>query len=856
MKKFLCLFLTLVISLTLTVTAFASSVSAEWNGGEKINFNPLKYHKEYNSSDAAKDLVNKYGLKWYEDPARFVFKGEAMLLQLRTIQASLQRRGATLLSANGETLSNYKDVSTLVPAAQEEAKILKAIGILQSTNNSYMNMNQYTTRGEVAKIVAVTNQSVMGIPELKDPPSFVDINNHWSKDYIIHAYRVGLMSGVTSLNFYPDNAVTLEQLFIILNNQVGYYGITMQDVAKAMNETFKVTYNLDPIRITPEFDSYSVKLNYDVKVKVNVYPNSTKDLVFTSLDESICKVISVSQSTDTATVRGYKTGATYLKVHLKDEPEYAAIIPVYVTNVTIPATGITVNESITIEKGDSYYLTAVISPYNATNKLIKYTSSNTNIAKVDSNGKVTGVSEGTAVITVQTHNGYADYCIVTVKKQTTTTVPATGITLTSSVTLEEGAYQYLSAVVYPYNATDKTVKYYSTDTNIVKVDSNGKITAVKQGVAVIVAQTHNGYTASCIVTVTNKNIPATAVYVNSAITIREGGIYYLTTTVLPSNATDKTVTYSSDNSNIAKVNSNGLVTGVKPGTTVITVKTHNGLKAYCLVTVESSFVPATGITLNSSVNISVGDTYYLTATVLPYNASDKSVIYYSDDSSVAKVNSSGKVTGISPGVAVITAQTHNGFKAYCVVRVGETVIPATGISVADNKMSLEVGESKYIYAAVIPYTATDKTIKYYSDDSNIAVVNSSGKVTGVREGVAVITAETHNGHQTYCVVTVKANGQPQYSSNRSYMYVEGYEESSYYNAFNNETMNFIIKTDKSIKSVNLSNSYCYITKEVTKHPEGWQFTVKSSTLSQNGETLLTVTLSDGQVLTVRICIYP
>lgn len=854
MKKLLSFVLVVILSLSLTVTAFASTTSAKWNGGEKINFNPLKYHTVYTPSSSYKDLVNKYGVTWYEEPTRFVLKGEAMFVQLRIIQASLERRGYKLLSANGETLSNFQDTNTLVQSALEEAKILKAIGVLSGSSNSYMNMDQYTTRAEIAKIVAVTNQSVLGIPDLRSAPSFTDISGNWAESYIIQAYKIGIMDGIYSSSFYPSNAVTLEQLLDILDNEVGYYGITVQDVAKAMNETFKATFNLNPIRITPELSSYSVKKYDEVKVKVNVYPSSSKDLVFTSYDENICKIQSVSQYSDTATIKGYSTGSTYIKVYLKDEPDYFAMIPIYVTGNTISATSISVNDKISIEVGDNYYLTSTVQPYNATDKSVRYSSSDTSVATVDSYGRVYGKSKGTVVITAKTHNGYEDYCIVTVNSQQSTTIPATGITVTSNLSVEVGSAYYINSVVLPYNATNRTATYYTSDSSVARVNSNGLVTGIGKGTAVITAQTHNGYNVYCIVTVTDKNVAATGITVNSTLNLKEDSVYYLSTSVLPYNTTNKTVTYYSDDTSIAKVNSNGMVTGVRKGTTVITAQTHNGYKAYCVVTVEAKNVATTGITVNSEINIEAGSAYYLTSTVLPYNATDKSVIYYSDDTSVATVNSNGMVTGVNKGVAVITAQTISGHKAYCVVKVGQSIISATGITV-ETEVKLQATESKYLTAIVTPYSATDRTVKYYSDDSSIATVDSSGKVTGIKAGTTVITVETHNGYKAYCVVTVTAKSNPSGNS-RSYVHVDTYEESSYYNAFNNETIKFIVNTDLSITSVTLSNSYCYISEGVTSHSDGWKFTVKTSTLSQNGETLLTVTLSNGEQLNVRICIYP
>lgn len=854
MKKLLSLVLAIAMLMMFSVPASASSYANGWNGGEKLNFNPLNYHTTYTGSDWSKDLTNKYGLKWYENPTRFVLKGEAMLLQLRTVQASLIRRGYKQISANGETLNNFNDKDSLVPNAQEEAKILKAIGILSGTSNSYMNMSDYTTRAEVAKIVTVMNQSVLGIPVQRSDNPFTDISYNWAKDYITQAYQTGIMDGVESNRFYPDNAITLERLLDTIDNEVGYYGITLQDVATAMNETFKVTYNLNPIRISSEYASYNVKKYYETQIKVNVYPSTSKDLVFTSLDESICTVTSVNQYLDTVTVKGLKVGMTYIKVNLKDEPNYFTIVPVYVTNNTVNATGITTNNNVSVEVGDSYYLTSTVQPYDTTDKTVQYTSSDTSIATVNSYGKVVGINKGTAVITAQTHNGYKAYCVVTVTNQYTSTVPATGITVNNNISIQEDSSYYLTTTVQPYNATNKSVFYYTTNSNIAKVSYDGKVTGVSEGTAIITVQTHNGYTAYCTVTVTDKNVPATGITVTSSLNLETNASYYLTTSVLPYNATNKSVVYYSSDSSIAAVNSDGKVTGINRGTATITAKSHNGYKAYCTVTVTDKNIPATGISVTSNLNLGIGSVYYLNTVVSPSNATNKSVTYYSNNVYVASVDSYGKVTGVGSGTAVITVQTHNGYQAYCTVTVADNNVQVTGITMVAN-VTLKVADRYTISANVSPSNATDKTIKYRSDNSNIAAVNSSGVITGINEGTTVITAESSNGYKAYCTVTVSNPAAPT-ETKRSYIHVNGYEESSYYNAFNNENITFIVETDLGVNSVNLSNDNCYVSQGVTKHSSGWQFTVKSKTLSQNGETLLTVTLGNGQQLTVRICIYP
>ncbi|MDF2865437.1 MAG: hypothetical protein K0R72_246 [Clostridia bacterium] len=858
MKKFLTFLLIIVMTFTVSTPAFASTYSNGWNGGEKINFTPLKYHTVYSPSDSLKDLTNKYGIVWYESPTRFALKGEVMLLQLRTIQASLKRQGYKQLSANGETLTNFKDRDLLVSTAEDEVKVLKAIGVLSGDSNSYMNMDDYITRAEVAKIVSVTNQSVLGIPVKRSNNSFTDISNNWARDYISQAYGIGVMDGVTSSRFYPDNVISIEQILDILDNEVGYYGITEQDVATAMNETLKITYNLSTTRILADYTSYNVKKNDYTSIRVNVSPYTSKDLEFSVYDESVCKITSTNQYTDTITILGLKVGSTYVKVNIKGEPSIYTIIPVYVTSNDVATTGITINSNLTLEAGDSYYLTATVLPYNATNKAVKYYSSDSNVAMVDSNGRVTGNNKGAAVITAETYNGFSSYCVVTVTDQYTSTIPATGIVTNGNVSIEEGYSYYLETSVLPYNATNKSVVYYSDNSNIATVSSTGRVTGVSQGVTVITAQTHNGYQSRSVVTVTSKTVPATGITITSNVNLKEGNVYYLTTSILPYNATDKTVKYYSSDTSVARVNSDGKITARDAGTTVITAETHNGYKAYCYVTVTENSIQASGITVTSNLNLKVGYEYYLNASVSPYNATNKTIIYYSSDTGVARVDSSGKVTGVSKGVAVITLQTHNGYTASCVITVTESVVSVTGITVNTN-LTLKIAERQYITATVSPYNATDKTVKYYSDDTNIASVNSNGRVTGINKGVTVVTAESQNGYKAYCVVTVNASDIPTTNptdSGKNIMYVSGYGESSYYNAFNNESMTFIVDTSLTINDISLSNDNCYLSQGASSNAKGWQFTVKSRTLSQNGETLLTVTLSNGEKLTVRICIYP
>ena len=172
----------------------------------------------------------------------------------------------------------------------------------------------------------------------------------------------------------------------------------------------------------------------------------------------------------------------------------------------------------------------------------------------------------------------------------TTTVDVEKVSLNkSATTLTEGESETLTATIAPSNATgDKTIKWSSSNAEVAAVDSNGKVTAKKAGTAVITATSSNGKTASCTVTVKQKEIAITGISLNKSTTsLTEGESETLTATIAPSNATgDKTIKWSSSNAEVAAVDSNGKVTAKKAGTAVITATSSNGKTAGCTVTVK------------------------------------------------------------------------------------------------------------------------------------------------------------------------------------------------------------------------------------------------------------------------------
>ena len=423
--------------------------------------------------------------------------------------------------------------------------------------------------------------------------------------------------------------------------------------------------------------------------------------------------------------------------------------PVCVSAVTLDT------NSITLVEGDSQTLTATISPSNAENQKVLWSSSNSSVATVKE-GVVTAIKPGSATITVKSDDGgKTATCEVTVNAKV---YPVTSIVLDkTSHEMTEGDEFTLTATINPSNATNKNVSWKSSNTSVATV-SNGKVTAVKAGSATITVTTEDGSkTATCEVTVNAKVYPVTSVSLSkSSATLTEGESLTLTATVNPSNATNKNVGWKSSNTSVATV-SNGKVTAVKAGSATITVTTEDGSKtATCEVTVNAKVYPVTGVSLNqTSVSLTEGDDFDLTATVYPSNATNKKVTWSSSDTSVASVKN-GMVVAIKPGTAIITVTTEDGNKtATCEIIVSERFYPVTGVSLNVTNATLTIGETLVLTATVLPSNATNKNLTWSSSNETVATV-IDGKIHALTIGSATITVKTEYGKfSSTCNVIVK-----------------------------------------------------------------------------------------------------
>ena len=429
-----------------------------------------------------------------------------------------------------------------------------------------------------------------------------------------------------------------------------------------------------------------------------------------------------------------------------------------VTGVKLDKTeaNVTVDGQITLK--------VTVSPDNAGNKEVEWSSSDSTIASVDNNGVVTGHKAGTATITVKTKDGgKTATCKVTV---TDKVVAVTEVKLEKTTAeMKVGDTLTLTATVTPDNATNKKVTWKSDKTDIADVDANGKVTAKAKGTATITVTTEDGgKTAKCVVTVDEKapeTVPVTGITLDKTeLTLKVGETYQLKHTLNPENATNKNVTWSGNN--YVNVTGQGLVTAKKvtgDNPVDITVTTQEGnFTATCKVTVtaadktelETAITEAESAKTDIAVSTDGSDVEPTKkwVTQSEMDSFDNAIT----DAETVKNNNNATAEQITEAITALNGAKEAFVKAQ---KAGtkETVVKVDSVTLNNSSLTLTVDETATLTATVTPENATNKEIKWESNNQSIATVDENGTVTAVGEGTATITA-TADGVKAECTVTV------------------------------------------------------------------------------------------------------
>lgn len=560
--------------------------------------------------------------------------------------------------------------------------------------------------------------------------------------------------------FRPDNMnvtwvssdtsiVTVDDKGVITGVKGGQAAVSVisEDGIKVASCTVTVrepvtSIKLDVHRVTTSLLTGTYQLTYTIEPKGE---GVNRDVTWTS---SAPDVATVSEN---GLVTFLKPGKATIVVKTVDAGISGNLIDTCEFYINNPVTSVDLDYTdITLKMGEEFRLTALVLPEDASDKTVLWSSSDTNVATVNENGMVTAVNSGSATILCKSaDSGETSMCNVTVYQ------PVTGVTISNeSMTVRKGQEFWLNATCQPENAMNKLIIWSSSDTSIATVDKNGKVTAVEPGDCVITATSQDsGVTARCSLTVTQ---PITGIFLNTnAKTILAGEKFVIIPTIEPLDADNKNVTYTSSDTSVATVDSDGIVTGVRGGKTVIIVKTEErGLIASCLVTVQE-FVSSVNITQDSA-QMNLGAVLQLQAEVLNETATNRKLTWSSTNNGIVQVDSTGKVTAVGMGTATIYAYATDGSGLYDTCQI--TVIkPVGSIVIQPSSVTVSEGKTARVTATVYPADASIQDIEWSSSDPTVATVDYNGEITGITKGICKIFATSSDGNNIVgvCRVTVK-----------------------------------------------------------------------------------------------------
>lgn len=410
--------------------------------------------------------------------------------------------------------------------------------------------------------------------------------------------------------------------------------VPKSEITLAPGETYKITYTTSP----------SLPGNYEVYFRsdnTNVADVSIWDNTITARNPGECIV----KNDD-----GLGTTARIKVIVKSPEP-----------------TGVSIPSSHSIYKGDSYMFNPVLTPSGAKTNYT-WSSSDTDVATINSNGVVTGKNAGSTHITLKTSNGLSASCDLSVKERIATAIKVSQ----SSMEMKIGDTKTLSYTTTPTNCIN-SVTWSSSNEKVATVSSSGSVKANSYGSATIMATTDNGYSASCLVSV----LPdPTSISLPKEVAVDKGESIKLTATLVPSNSY-KSLSWSSSNTYILEVSSDGTVTGKEAGNAIVKVKTHNGLSATCPITVKKSEAGSIG-----NINWKISSD-----SVLTISGKGKIPAFYVEKAPWYEYKSRIKKIVIESGITSIGNSAFDDCTNVCSVSISETVDTISAFSFNNTKLT-------------------------------------------------------------------------------------------------------------------------------------------------------------------------
>lgn len=541
-RKFLSMMLVIAMMCSFAVPAFASydptgGYYSNYNnydytnysgyyGENYYNYNYSSYYGNYYMSTWAENLKTAYDPTWYEQPQRQVTRGEAFLLFLRAVQRSLTRQGYTRLTSNyGQP--PFSDYSSVNPYAQSEVNVLWSNGILVGYDDGTMRFSQTLSRAEMAAIYSrfnriyfnmgtgysqygydgYTNYYNNNYNTYYNNYMFNDIYGHWAQQDILTAAANGVLAGMGNGYFDTEGPLTIEQIWKILDCCVGYQGLKRSDIAYAMSQTFKVTFgkNIDEdygtangikiTRLSASTSTLSISEGEKRNIKVTITPSNAQYQKL-NWSSSNTNYVSIEESWNSASGTAYVTiyGRRYTSSYIT------------LTGRAMDGSGKTVTVKVKVNK-DSY-------DYD------------------DDDGYITSITPSE-----------------------------------TTIYLQQGESKQLNARIRPSGAYNKNLAWTSNNSSIAYTSnvytsgnySYATITGNNLGTTYVYVKALDGSGEQETITVVVQNSSQSSTTITSAVaspssvSLNVGNSQNVTITVYPTNATNKNITWASDNDSVAYV---------------------------------------------------------------------------------------------------------------------------------------------------------------------------------------------------------------------------------------------------------------------------------------------------------------
>ena len=715
---------------TMTVTAPEVSYTVSFNGNEGTSPDKEKSIRNFSNwilSGAGKVEDKK------ASPTTYTF-GE----------------GDATLTAN----YNKEGNSIILPNAKREEYVVEGWYDSKELKNKVGNVgDSYTPTQDITLYANWTKQKVEPTSvELNKKDVLIDISDN--KTEKLTAKIVPANSNYNENLTWTSNNPSVAEVSKdgeIIGVSNGKATITVK-TENGKSSTCEVTVQTSPTGVALDVTEKTIDLsgNKIFTIKPTIIPetaNVNNKIKARTSDEKIA----------TVTEQGEVTGVANGNAKITFYTENGRFATCNVNVVTSPTSISLDKTSISLDKDSStYQLTAVIEPSTSNIKTeLTWKSSNTNVATVSKNGLVTGKTTGTAQITVETGNGKTATCNVDVKIDQTEPEKPIQITLNKNTTTIDLSTTVTEKLVATTNSTEK-LTWKSSNTNVATVSDDGLVTGKANGETTITVSTETGESATCEVTVQTSATGITINITEQTLDMSSEKTFRLTPTVIPPTANvNREIKINSSNPNVATISSNGTVTAMSNGTTIITFRLKNGKEAKCNVTVQTS---PTSVSLNkTSVSLdSNSSTEQLVATINPATSNiDTGLTWNSSNSNVATVSSQGLVTAKATGTTQITVETENGRTATCDVDVKMDSTETSNLKLNKEAITIDLSESKT--EKLIATTNAPGGLNWSSDNEDVATVSREGLVTGKANGQAIITVIDSSGEIVTCNVTVQTS---------------------------------------------------------------------------------------------------